>query len=427
MDVPKRFIQAVFCFLLLAALSQAQSPPPTTETTEPTAETTVETVVTTFVNAFNAGDEATLAALYAPADGFPFVSALGEVFIAPGSVNVTETASGSALVRFDYLEAASGARTPGTFTLERLQDGRVVVWELGPELAAFTAAPATPAAGGWSSLNPWLRRLLILLGVPILLSVLFLLFAFLYGMVRGTFTPPHDSPSPQLRYEDRRGFGPSVLNWLLSVVAVYKVMWANVVDKLVDDENVMGSFDKREMLQNDWDIYNRQDLLSALMDLYHEGHRPFVKALQRENPLYPQADPLAWDLARYLMLCAVGASIRYIEAEEAQVLMLPAGRQLRACYGSWGEMADGFVAGRTVWLAKQGEGEKGEMERLMAETLELLKKSPKSPWAVVPWDLPLPEAASENFFTRVSDSYLSYRDAYLEEQRSAAPAERTTN
>ena len=183
------------------------------------------------------------------------------------------------------------------------------------------------------------------------------------------------------------------------------------------------------MLQNDWDIYNRQDLLSTLMDLYHEGHRPYVRQLQEENPLYPQADPLAWDLVRYLMLCEVGASIKYIEADEAQVLMLPAGKRLQESYGSWREMAEGFVTGRTVWLAKGqgGDEEKSEMEEMMGRTLELLKTNPKSPWKIIPWDLPLPDAASENFFTRMSESYLSYRSAYLEQNDAAAPEERTTN
>ena len=335
---------------------------------------------------------------------------------------MTETASGSALVRFDYL-SDTGARTPSTLTVEHLQDGRPVVWELGPEWTSFTA----PSGGGWSSWHPWVRRLLILFGIPTFLSVLFLLGAFLYGVVREVVSPSDARPDPQIRYANKREFGPSVLNWLLAVVAVYKVMWVNVVDRLLDDEDIEQTFNKREVLQNDWGIYNRQDLLSALMDLYHEGHRPSIRQVQAENPVYPQADPLAWDLVRYLMLCAVGASIKYIEPEEAHVLMLPAGKQLQVGYKSWDDMVDGFLSGRTVWLGKQGGGEKSESEIIMEKAVKLLKTAADSPWRRVPWDLPLPEATAENFFTRVSESYLSYHTYEQDDLPPTAPEERTTN
>ncbi len=420
MNVAKRFAQVLLYSSLLTILVQAQLVQ--AQAVSPVTENAVEI----FVTAFNMGDQATLAALYprATADTLPFENALGKVQIDPNSVNITETASGSALVRFDYRDA-SGARTPSTLTVEQLQDGRPVVWELGPEWTSFAAS----RGGGWASLNPWVRRALVILGIPVALCLLFVVGAFLYGMVREVFVPSEQRPSPRIRYADKL-FEPSVLNWLLGVVAIYKVMWVNVVDRLLDDEDIAQTFNKREVLQNDWGIYNRQDLLSTLMDLYHEGHRPSIRQIQAENPVYPQADPLAWDMVRYLMLCAVGASIKYIEPEEAHMLMLPAGKALQASYDGWEEMADGFLTGRTVWLGRQGGGEKSESELVMEKTVKLLKTASDSPWRRVPWDFPLPEVAAENFFTRVSESYLSHYRAYSDEPDDlppTVPEERTVN
>ena len=428
MNVAKRFVHVVLCSSLLLAFAQvqfAQAQFAQPQTAPQTVSPETRSAVDIFVGAFNMGDKATLKALYprATGDTLPFATALGNVQIDPDSVSVAETVSGSALVRFDYLSEA-GARTPGTLTVERLQDGRPVVWELGPELASL-AAPAT----GWSSWSPWLRRAFIILSIPVFLSLLFVVGAFLYGLVQGVVSPSDARPDPKIRYVNKREFEPSVLNWLLSVVAIYKVMWVNVIDRLLDDEDIEQTFNKREVLQNDWGVYNRQDLLSALMDLYHEGHRPSIRQVQAENPVYPQADPLAWDLVRYLMLCAVGASIKYIEPEEAHMLMLPAGKALQASYESWADMADGFLTGRAVWLGRQGGGEKSESEIVMEKTVKLLKTDAKSPWQRVPWTFPLPEANTETFFTRVSESYLSYY-AHRDEQDDplpTTPEERTVN
>jgi Protein of unknown function (DUF1266) len=207
--------------------------------------------------------------------------------------------------------------------------------------------------------------------------------------------------SEAIFYLDRAGFTPSSQNWLLAVGAIYRARWGYPVDALVFTEQA----GLNEMYRNDWSIEDREDLLERLMWLYFEGHRARGRELQRTLPNTPQANPLAWDLVRYIQLCMGGASMVYLQPEEAWSLMLRAGLELRGTYSGWAHLAEGFTAGRMLWHAVSQHPNNDDIragDESIARTLEALLHDPNSPWLRVPWDQPLPAPALDDLFARVS-------------------------
>jgi Protein of unknown function (DUF1266) len=206
--------------------------------------------------------------------------------------------------------------------------------------------------------------------------------------------------SEAIFYLNRAAFTPSGQNWLLAVGAIYRARWGYPVDALVFTEQV----GLNEMYRNDWSIENRDDLLERLMWLYFEGHRAKGRELQRTLSNAPQANPLAWDLVRYIQLCMGGASMVYLQPDEAWSLMLRAGHELRGAYASWAHLSEGFMAGRTLWHAISQHPDSDDIragDESIARTLEALLHDPNSPWLRVPWDQPLPTPEPDDLFTRV--------------------------
>ncbi len=207
--------------------------------------------------------------------------------------------------------------------------------------------------------------------------------------------------SEAIFYLNKEAFTPSSQHWLLAVGAIYRARWGYPVDALVFTEQA----GLNEMYRNDWSIEDREDLLERLMWLYFEGHRARGRELQRTLPNMPQANPLAWDLVRYIQLCMGGASLLYVQPEEAWGLMLRAGLELRSGYSSWAELAQGFTAGRTLWHAISQHSDSDDIragDESLTRTLEALLHDSNSPWLRIPWDQPLPAPALDDLFARVS-------------------------
>jgi Protein of unknown function (DUF1266) len=207
--------------------------------------------------------------------------------------------------------------------------------------------------------------------------------------------------SEAIFYLDQAAFTPSNQNWLLAVGAIYRARWGYPVDALVFTEQA----GLNEMYRNDWSIEDREDLLERLMWLYFEGHRARGRELQRTLPNMPQADPLAWDLVRYIQLCMGGASLLYVQPDEAWGLMLRAGLELRGAYSSWAQLAEGFTAGRVLWHALSQHPDSDDIragDESLERTLQALLHDSNSPWLRIPWDQSLPAPAQDDLFARVA-------------------------
>ncbi|HEY8480564.1 MAG TPA: DUF1266 domain-containing protein, partial [Spirillospora sp.] len=92
---------------------------------------------------------------------------------------------------------------------------------------------------------------------------------------------------------------------------------------------------------------------------------------------------LIWDYGRALMLYRWGHMVGWLTEEYCWERMLPLAIDIQRRYSSWRDMATCYLQGRLLWSGG-GKGQ-AEYERLVDDLLT----DPRSPWTLVPWDLPL--------------------------------------
>jgi hypothetical protein len=182
-------------------------------------------------------------------------------------------------------------------------------------------------------------------------------------------------------YRHENGFGPSSLNWCLSVAAIYRTWWGEPIDSLEPAEMMM------VILERDWTISKREDLLDTLEDLLIDGHCSILREMQADDPSLPQDDPLVWDLVRFMQLATSGVCVGFIDHEECLHLMLHAAKRLQQAYSGWSEMLAAFKVGRDLWMQMVGM----DLEEVAADNeslddvLEILASDERSPCLKVPW------------------------------------------
>ncbi len=202
--------------------------------------------------------------------------------------------------------------------------------------------------------------------------------------------------------------------WLLSANAIYSVWFERPVDKWLDLEG-RPTF-KASMGQ--WELKTRDDLLATLAQLFHQGARRPMHALQRAEPSLPQHNLLAFDLGRFLHLSVAGNALGWLTPDETRVLMLHAGRALQRAYPGWNEFSDAFVAGmvvnrvhKSIEITAQSEARLSSLR----QAVRTLQRSKASPWRTVPWMSELPRPQPGDFFDRVSSEQLSEAVFYVDE------------
>ncbi len=212
-----------------------------------------------------------------------------------------------------------------------------------------------------------------------------------------------------------QGEAPPTERWLLAANAIYSVWLERPVDKLMDLE---GRPQFKHVLEGQWGVQTRDDLLRNIAQLTHQGARRPMRALQRAEPSLPQQDLLAFDLARALHLCVAGCTMGLLTPEETQVLMLHPARALQRTYGSWAEYGEAFVAGMIVnRVHKSIERTPASDARLrsLREAVQVLTHQRTSPWQQVAWSAPLPEPAFNDFSDRALRAHLSEVIVYIRE------------
>jgi hypothetical protein len=212
-------------------------------------------------------------------------------------------------------------------------------------------------------------------------------------------------------------------HWALAAAAIYDTCNGHPWDRM----HAPDAAPVRAMLGEAWSITTRADLLGQLGWLLVDGHRSElyglvahvaqcsetqVQELQadvaRDDEMGPDARAqllwriemtcrnerqlqsetfVAWDLARFLMLCKAGATCGLITEGEAEDFMLLACMQLKQTYHGWRDYGAHFLRGRWFWQA-------ASQPETPASTFDLviraLQESDDSPWRLVPWGMDLP-------------------------------------
>lgn len=169
-----------------------------------------------------------------------------------------------------------------------------------------------------------------------------------------------------------------------------------------------------KLLEDDWDIAKREELLQELEHLKRYGHRDEwgkrmqelakLSAQELENRLKRIEDEgsrdttramwnavprvaklksglLAWDLCRYVAICRWGFAAGLLTEVEAWELIEPVTKQLQKAYASWDELGTAFCIGREIFRP----GKNAETEA----AFERLRTGEKSPWRTTGWNLKL--------------------------------------
>lgn len=207
-------------------------------------------------------------------------------------------------------------------------------------------------------------------------------------------------------------------------------MWALATHALITETNrarhdLLGGCERtleetqnrRKNLAEWWGVRNREDLIKTLRWIEEGGHRKdfdelrqYIKALpfdERKAFLKQiEADPeinnkyhvisyyraiygdksiVAWDFARYTVLCGWGYVAGYFTEEEAWRRMMPAARLLQQTFDSWEDLGKNYMIGREFWSLAETR-RNGEA---MAKASWRLRTLPDSPWKTIAWDLDL--------------------------------------
>jgi hypothetical protein len=171
------------------------------------------------------------------------------------------------------------------------------------------------------------------------------------------------------------------------------------------------------MLEEWWNVYNRNDLLNTLKWLEEEGHSAEFEDLAEffaENPELSDADLericeedeelcfsqldcvrkyyqlvgdrfiKAWDYGRYVFLCRDGYVCQYFSREEALSLIEELGRRVRAEFHSWKDFGENYCIGRRFW-ASDDPYKEIEMYRDACKAFQALLKEDGA-WTQILWE-----------------------------------------
>lgn len=182
-----------------------------------------------------------------------------------------------------------------------------------------------------------------------------------------------------------------------------------------------------EMLEADWGVESRGDLLETLEWLENEGHKKYFNIIWENLKEVPNAewsiqleglplnllaqdeddsindyaenliigyqilkdldcfksiaspDILSWDLGRAINLVRWGYDVEFLTKDEAITLIQKYSEKLRNVYNSWESLSEGYLLGFIMW-----SGDEEELDALYDDHQVLLNHE-KSPWVMYNW------------------------------------------
>ncbi|MFE1169077.1 DUF1266 domain-containing protein [Nocardiopsis sp. NPDC058789] len=106
-----------------------------------------------------------------------------------------------------------------------------------------------------------------------------------------------------------------------------------------------------------------------------------------------------WKSVHVIRLVCGGATLDWLSPVETQTLLRRVASDLQRRYSSWGQLSTAFHAGYLLWPDKGVDGDPAESDRPDSDrvwvALGLLDEDPRSPWNLLPWDMPLDRVTFE--------------------------------
>lgn len=110
-----------------------------------------------------------------------------------------------------------------------------------------------------------------------------------------------------------------------------------------------------------------------------------------------------WKSVHVIRLVCGGASLDWLSPVETQTLLRRVASDLQRRYSSWTQLSMAFHAGYLLWPERGTPDEDGGADRVWT-ALGLLTEDPRSPWNLLPWDMPLERVLPEGGVASQSDS-----------------------
>lgn len=183
----------------------------------------------------------------------------------------------------------------------------------------------------------------------------------------------------------------------------------------------------RDNILAGWSVHSRRDLLRTLNKVWKRGHRGSMQEIRRklDQGWSPQviclyaalrghpctfrrvdwveqyADKLnensmvAWDLSRLVSLVRWGVFVGYLSEDEAWGWIMPAAQKIQSSFGSWQEVGEDYLFGRSFWSPDEMKQSGDRFRR----NIYWLIHAPDGPWKVNDWNLDLtgsPEPPQED-------------------------------
>ncbi|MEC3892112.1 MULTISPECIES: DUF1266 domain-containing protein [Nocardiopsis] len=101
-----------------------------------------------------------------------------------------------------------------------------------------------------------------------------------------------------------------------------------------------------------------------------------------------------WKSVHVIRLVCGGATLDWLSPVETQTLLRRVASDLQRRYSSWGRLSSAFHAGYLLWPDRRVEIDEGDADRVWV-ALGLLDEDPRSPWNLLPWDMPLERVSFE--------------------------------
>lgn len=96
-----------------------------------------------------------------------------------------------------------------------------------------------------------------------------------------------------------------------------------------------------------------------------------------------------WKSVHVIRLVCGGASLQWLSPVETQTLLRRVASDLQRRYASWQQLSAAFHAGYLLWPDKGVEDDGHDTDDRVWAALGLLTEDERSPWNLLPWDMPL--------------------------------------
>ena len=116
-----------------------------------------------------------------------------------------------------------------------------------------------------------------------------------------------------------------------------------------------------------------------------------------------------WKSVHMIRMVCGGASLDWLSPVETQTSLRRVATDLQRRYSSWAQLAMAFHAGYLLWPEKGVLGDHCGEDRVWT-ALGLLTEDPRSPWNLLPWDMPLDRTIPDGGTKGSSSDEVSTRD-----------------